>query len=134
MVVSGQVDEMFENNRHVMEWAGLTDENDDLLDLTGRVVKFALTRFLSDGVSPNKASPILDFASDDVSPQVTIPNPTASSAPHVRVVLEASDTVGVIGTTATPFYFELEVFESDESDPVVVATGSLTVKPNVTNS
>lgn len=130
MAVEDQADTMYANNRHILKWNGLTEEGGvALLDLTGRIVKFALSRKRADG-SPI-LTPVLDFRSDAVSPQVTIPNPVAGN-PHVLVELLPADTAA-LAPRETDFYFELEVFESDESDPVVVATGTLTIKPNVVN-
>jgi len=131
MAVENQTDEMFANNRHVMRWAGILDgDGPAILDLTGRIVKFSLTRIGPTG-SP-LLTPTLDFASDDVSPRVTIPNPVTGNQ-HVVVELLPADTASLAPITTT-YYCELEVFEAGNLLPVVVATVLLTIKPNVVNA
>lgn len=131
MAVESQTDSMFAGNRHILRWAGILDaDGSGILDLTGRIVKFALTRKSSAG---NPAlTPILDFSSADVSPQVTIPNPVLGS-PHVEVLLKPVDTA-TLAPKETVYYCELEVYEAGNTDPVVVATIDLTIKPNVVNT
>jgi hypothetical protein len=137
MVVADQTDTMYADNYHTLEWQALLDGGGAVLDLTGRIVKFALARFNSAGV-PLRENPVLDFASDDVSPQVTVPNPNpdidTGPFPHVIVELLPVDTATLAPVKDVAFYFELEVFEGDGSRPVVVATGTLTVKLNVENA
>jgi hypothetical protein len=130
VAVENQVDSMFAGNIHVLRWNNITEEGAGTLDLTGRVVKFALTRLSSSGVP--LATPLLSFSSDDASPQVTIPNPSAGS-PHVLVTLLPADTAA-LAPKSTVYYGELEVYEgSAPTNPVVVATVLLTIKPNVSN-
>ena len=130
MAVENQADSMFAGNLHVLRWNNITDEGAGTLNLAGRVVKFALSRLSSSGVP--LATPILSFASDDPSPQVTIPNPTTGT-PHVLVTLLPADTA-TLAPKSTVFYGELEVYEgADPTNPVVVATVLLTIKPNVSN-
>tara|TARA_R110000772_G_scaffold213606_1_gene324166 strand:- start:476 stop:838 length:363 start_codon:yes stop_codon:yes gene_type:complete len=120
---------MFAGNRHIMSWAGILDEGGVALkDLTGLIVKFALTRQGSGGPV---LSPILDFRSD-VSSQVTIPNPIVGSA-HVQVEILPVDTA-TLAPVATTYYWELEVFEAGDTNGVVVATGTINIKPNVENA
>lgn len=131
MAIENQTDTMFANNRHVLRWAGILDaDGSGLLNLTGRIVKFALTRKSAAG--DPLLTPLLDFASDDTSPQVTIPNPITGT-PHVEVELLPIDTAG-LAPKETVYYCELEVFESGNANPVVVATLDLTIKPNVVNA
>ena len=134
MAVENQSAEMFANNRHLLQWAQILDQAGTASeDLTGRIVKFSLTR--KDASGNPLLTPILDFASDDASPQVTIPtpNPVDDSGVHVQVELLPADTA-TLAPIASTFYFELEVFEGDGSAPVVVATGDLLIKPNVENA
>lgn len=117
-----------------IEWAGILDADagdGSLKDLTGKIVKFALARF-SDTGSPILTDPVLDFASDDASPRVTIPNPTTGS-PHVVVAIQSEDTED-LAAIQTDYYVELEVFDAGDDVPVVVATGTLTLLPNVENA
>lgn len=130
MAVLDQPVTMFANNRHVLHWAGLTEEGDPLapLDLTGRIVKFALTALSSKTGSP-LLTPKFSFSSADLSPQVVI-NDALNG--EVTVELLPADTA-LLAPTERQYYGELEVYESDLSDPVVVATMLITIKPNVTN-
>lgn len=138
MAVADQTDMMYAGNYHELRWPVIFDDDGNVKDLTGRIVKFALARFNSAGV-PLREDPVLSFASDDPgTPQVTIPDPTPTGPPftgdlHVLVVLEPVDTEALAPAKDVDFYFELEVFESDQSRPVVVATGTLTIKLNVEN-
>ena len=129
MAVENQTDSMFANNRHIMRWNEILDDDGDVLNLTGRIVKFALSRKGSTGPL---LTPILDFASDDVSPQVTIPNPVTGT-PHVDVELLPANTA-TLAPKETVYYCELEVYEGDGSGPIVVATVDLTIKPNLVNA
>lgn len=131
MAVENQTDTMFANNRHVLRWNGIVDaDGSGILNLTGRVVKFSLTR--KDAAGNPLLTPILDFSSEDASPQVTIPNPITGT-PHVLVELQPADTAA-LAPKETVYYCELEVFDSGSTNPVVVATLDLTIKPNVVNA
>jgi hypothetical protein len=132
MAVTGQSAEMFAGNIIELTWNEILAEGGDaLIDLTGRIVKFALTRKNSAGV-PNYKTPLLDFSSDDVDSQVVIGNATTGN-PHVTVTLLPADTA-LLAPKDTTFYCELEVFEDDpDENPVVVATLDLLIKANVVN-
>lgn len=131
MAVENQTDSMFAGNRHVLRWAGIVDaDGSGILDLTGRIVKFSLTRKSPAG-NPS-LTPLLDFSSATVSSQVTIPNPVTGS-PHVEVELKPVDTA-TLAPKETIYYCELEVYEAGNLNPVVVATIDLTIKPNVVNA
>lgn len=129
MAVENQSDSMFAGNRHILRWASIDDGSGGVLDLTNRVVKFSLTH-VKDGV-PLK-TPILDFSSEDASPQVTIPNPIVGG-PHVEVELVPADTAA-LAAKETDYYCELEVFDAGSTNPVVVSTHTQTIKPNVDNA
>ena len=130
MAVENQTGAMFANNRHILQWTTITDtDGTSVLDLTGKIVKFALARQGTGG--PVLANPILDFRTD-ISAQITVPNPIVGD-PHVEVELLPVDTA-TLAPVATVFYWELEVFEGANTNPVVVATGTLTIKPNVENA
>lgn len=132
MASENQTASMFAGNRHILRWNDIKDEDGtSTLDLTGLIVKFSLARKGSSG--PVVASPILDFRSD-VSAQLTIPNPAAGN-PHVEMELLPVDTATLApGGVATVYYFELEVYQAADNNPVVVATGDLTIKANVENA
>jgi hypothetical protein len=137
MAVADQAVTMYAGNYHALRWATILDEDGEVQDLTGKVVKFALARFNAAG-NPLREDPVLDFTSVGVGSQVTIPNPDPDPEtgpfPQVQVELEPVDTEELAPTKDVDFYFELEVFEGDLSRPVVVATGTLTVKLNVENA
>lgn len=130
MAVEGGTDTMFAGNRHIMSWAGiLADDGVSLVNLTGKVVKFALARKDAAG-NPLIGSPVVDLSSS--GSQVTITNPVTGS-PHVQVELLPANTSS-LAPKETVYYWELEVFEgSAPTNPVVVSTGDLTIKPNVVN-
>lgn len=134
MAVTDQTDTMFAGNLHEMEWAGLLDHGGPgLLNLTGRIVKFALAKYRADDPTvPKRTAPLLDFNSEDHPAQVAIVGDPLDG--HVLVTLLPADTAGFANNADTDYHFELEVFEGDESDGVVVATGKLTIKVNVDNA
>lgn len=132
MAIENQSAEMFANTRHLLQWDQILDDaGTGPEDLTGRIVKFALTTKDDDG-NLNLESPVIDFRSD-VSGQVTIPNPTGVTPLHVQVELLPADTATLAPIT-TVYGWQLEVFEGDGSAPVMLATGDLTIKPNITNA
>ena len=133
MAVENQTAEMFANNRHLLQWPQILDDDGvTTLDLTGKIVKFSLTR--KDDAGNPLLTPLIDFRSD-TSAQVTIPdpNPPDDTTIHVQVELLPADTAS-LAPKETVYYIELEVFEGDGTAPVVVATGDLTIKPNVVNA
>lgn len=140
MAKTGQSWEAFENNVIKLRWKWIEDEDatvaNTTLNLTGKVVKFVLARFA--GGEPIVSSPLLSYSSDDGSGVLTVPDPNPTypgdpDVPHVLVVLPEGDTEGLAPKT-TDFYVELEVFEGTDDQPIVVATGTLKLKPNVENS
>jgi hypothetical protein len=130
MVVTTNDWTIYAGNKVQITFATITDDSGSVLDLTGRIVKFAVARFVNG--EPLKDSPLIDYSSATGS-EVQIPNPTTGS-PHVTVDIATADTADLADAGETTYYAELEVFESDGSDPVVVATGNLTIRRNVTNA
>lgn len=131
MAVENQSVEMFAGNRQTLEWAGILDEDGvSLRDLTGSVLKFAVAR-ITNGVLV-AADPVIDLASDDEPLQVLIPNPV-SGDPHVQVVLLPADTVD-LAPVVTTYEWQLEAFDASEGNPVMLATGRLKIKPNISNA
>ena len=130
MAVENQTDSMFAGNHHVLRWDGIDNlDSSGLLDLTGRIVKFALSR--KNAAGDPLLVPILDFSSA-TSAQVTIPNP-ATGTPHVVVTLLPANTAA-LAPRESVYYCELEVYEAGNLLPVVVATLDLTIKPNLVNA
>ena len=130
MADENQTAEMFAGNKKQLRLTTLLDDDGAEVDLTGRIVKFALARF-SNGV-PLKDDPVIDYRSD-VGSEIVLVN-LLTGSPRVTVDLATEDTAGLADAGNTAYYFEFEVFEGDGSDPVVSATGSLTIKVNVSNS
>lgn len=128
MAVQNQSITLFRGNKIKLRFT-VTDEDQagsPAKPLTGLVIKFSLAKF-DDAGNPIRANPLLDFASDDASPQVVI---TDSVNGIVEVTLLKVDTEGL---SPSDYYVELEAFDvSGES--VVVATGTLTLLQNVLNA
>lgn len=127
MAVRDQTDSMFAGNRHVMSWEEILGDDGDPISLAGKIAKFSLTRFKSDG-SPKLSPPLLDFSSA-VSAQVDVTTPNGP----IEVELLPVDTED-LAPKDTDYYFELELFEALDASPVVVATGTLTIYANVVNA
>lgn len=127
MVVANLTDAIYAGNRRIQRFT-VTDEDTSgspAYDLTGLVVKYALARFGTNG-EPLRSNPLLDFSS--AVAQVTI---TDAANGIVEVELLPADTVDL---TPADYYFELEVYNGAETEGVVVATGTLTVRTNVENA
>lgn len=131
MAAENQSMEMFANTRHLLQWdqilnnAGTGPEN-----LTGRIVKWALAQLDENG-NLLIESPLLDFRSD-VGTQLTVPNPTGATPLHVQMELLPANTA-TLAPIPTTYGWQLEVFEGDGSAPVMLATGTILMKPNITN-
>jgi len=125
------------NNRIEISFATLLDDGGVELDLSNRVVRFSCCLYRNSGV-PNYGSPTLAFLSSDAAPggetnpQVYIEN-VVTGDPRVVVTLLASDTASLPQNSTTVLHCQMEVTESDGSSPVVVATGTLTLRPNITD-
>jgi hypothetical protein len=132
MAAENQALEMFANTRHLLQWDQILDDAGTAPeDLTGRIVKWAMTYLDEDGnlVTEN---PLLDFRSD-VSAQLTIPNPDGLTPLHVQMELLPADTAS-LAPVPTTYGWQLEVFEGDGSSAVMLATGTILLKPNITNA
>lgn len=128
MVVADQVDTMYAGNRRVLKFAVTDEDNGGApMDLTGRIVKFALARFDAEG-QPLKANPLVDKRSD-TSGDIVI---TSAVGGLVEVTLVPADTASLADAGETAYYFELEVFQG--TDGIVVASGTETIRRNVTNA
>ena len=128
MAVTDQTATFYAGNRHVLSWPEITGDDGDPMDPTGKIAKFALCAFKSDGVTPNFIAPLLDFSSDDVG------SPVTNTGGDVEMEFLPEHTEELVTTKDKDFYFELELYEADESFGVVVATGTVTVKANVVNA
>lgn len=129
MAVTDQTFTMYAGNRHVLSWEEILDDDDAPIGLGGKVAKFSLTKITASTGLPKYGAPVIDWASDDVGSQITV---TAPNGP-IEVELLPEDTED-LASKDTDYYFELELFESDGSSPVVVATGIGTIKANVVNA
>src|SRR5262245_31078550 len=129
MVQANLTSFLYAGNRRVMRF---TVTNEDTAgsppyDLTSSIVKFALAAFGGNGL-PLKKNPKLDFSSLDASPQVVVTTPLSGI---VEVELLPADTINL---APGDYYFELEVFNNTQTQSVVVATGTLTIRTNVENA
>ena len=136
MTVTGQTWTFFAGDECVIGIASIPGSDGDPVDLTGRIVRFALAPYNSQGV-PIYSSPVLNLASDDSPASVTIPNPTGGTTmldPHVRLTLSPAQTAPLATTKAKSYYVEAEVLEGDLSSKVTILTGKATFSPTVDNS
>lgn len=132
MAAENQALEMFANTRHLLQWDQILNEAGNAAeDLTGRIVKWALTRIDDEG-NLLIEEPLLDFRSDQDA-QLTMPNPDGSTPVHVQMELLPADTAN-LAPIPTTYGWQLEVFEGDESGAVMLATGTILMKPNITNA
>lgn len=125
MTSINQNDTFYANNKRVLKFT-VTDKDADPeapLDLTGMVVRWALSKFLANG--NYSTEPIL-LKDNDSEGGVSV---TDAEAGEVEVSIEPEDT----GDLSGKFYQELEAVDVT-GDPVVIATGTLTIKKNVRNS
>lgn len=128
MAVITLIDIMWAGNRRLLRFTVTDEDGSGAKDLTGLIVKFALARFDTSG-NPVKSNPLIDKRSD-TSSDVTITTPLSGI---VEVVLVPADTASITPVPAA-YYMELEVFNASNADPVVVATGTLTINRNVDNA
>lgn len=130
MAVVDQVDSTFAATLHVMDFA-LVDQAGGPLDLTGRILKFSLSKFRADQPTVPKQVPFLDLSSAVDTDQVeVVGDPTEGNA---RVTLVPDDTADLANAGPTDYHFQLECFEPADEDPVMLATGTLTVNVNHDN-
>lgn len=128
MAKTNQNDTFYAKNTRVLEFTITDDENEDApsapLDLTGCTVQWALSRINSSG--SYSSTPVLRKDSALLGGVVIDSDPSTGV---VRVNIDPDDTEDLVGK----FYQELEVVDST-NNPVVVATGTLTIKRNVRNT
>lgn len=124
MAVTSQKDTMWAGNKRVQRFT-VTDEDavgSPAKDLTGFTAKWALSRFNAAGT---------EFLTTPVVTKTTGGGGiviTDATNGILEVTLDVADTSALFGT----FYFELEVVDGS-SNPLVVATGTLTINKNVMN-
>lgn len=126
MVVENLTDSIFAGNVRTERFT-VTDEDTSgspAFDLTSFVVKYALAPFGADG-NPLTEEPLFEKTTADAAEVLVTDGPNG----EVEVYLVEADTVSLLGD----YYFELEAFDGS-GNHVVLATGTLTVKPNVVNS
>jgi len=124
VAVKTNQDEMWAGNKRVLRYT-ITDEDTSgspAKDLTGYTAKWAISRFSADGSTFNTA-PVLEKSSGS---GITI---TDAANGILEVTIDTGDTSALSGV----FYMELELFDSS-SNPVVVATGKMTIIRNVVNA
>lgn len=122
MAERNQTDTIFAGNRHVVEFTVTDEDNSTPLNLTGLVLKYTIARF-DQASNPITSSPLVEKITGTGIVHTDAVNGVA------EVTFEESDTIDFV---PDDYYFELEVFDATP-EGVVVATGTLTVHPNVTN-
>lgn len=126
MVDTSQDFTIYAGNVKTLEFTVTDEEALAPLDLTSSIVKFAAT-ILDENSNPVVDSPNIDLNSSGA--QVTIVDAVNG---RVDVDLIEAHTTALAAAGETEYYIELEVFDVG-GDSVVVATGTMTVKPNVVN-
>lgn len=114
----------YAGNRHVLRFT-ITDEDttgSPAKDITGKTLKFAMSKF-SNGV-PLK-TPVLEKST---ASGIVITDGTNGEC---EVTILDTDTAAFL---PADYYFELELFEPGPTDPLVVATGTITLLRNITNT
>lgn len=125
MAVANQVDTIYAGNKRTLRFA-ITDEDaggSPPFNITGLTIKFALARVSASG-NVLTSSPVFQKVSTTPA-DLTVTN---AAGGILEVYLVEVDTAALLGD----FYFELEAFEAG-GQHVVLATGTLTILPNVAN-
>lgn len=124
MATTGLTDTMYAGNKRIQRFTVVDEDAGDgsPKDLTGLTVKWSMSTIDKYGVPSTTA--ILDKSS--AVSGVTI---TDAANGVVEVTIDPADTSAV---DPGRYYFELEIYSG--SDPVVVSTGVMTIKPNVVNA
>ena len=122
MVVEGQVDRVNLDNGHEQRF---TISN---VDTTSRVLKYALAVHDADG-NFDPTTPVLSLSSADVAAQFTreVEGPTNSTI--LVTLLEANLDSTVL--SAGDHEFQFEVFDAAGANGKVVASGTITLVPNI---
>jgi hypothetical protein len=118
---------MYEANRLRLKWTVTDKATGSALDLTGKIIKFAVARL--QGSTPVRTDPLLDKKSGHADVLLI-----SAVDGRVDTIITAADSADWAIQGKTTYHVELEVFEAGETQPVVVATVSLTVLPNVVNA
>lgn len=125
MVNKNQDAEMYAGNKRSLQFT-ISDEDttgSPAKDLSGLTVKFALS--LMDSSGNFQTTPTVEKTTDN-SGEITI---SGSSNEIATVVLVPADTSALAGD----YYMELEAFDGTPAG-IVLATGTLTIIRNVTNT
>lgn len=122
MATTGQKDSFYAGNPRSYTFTIADEDNPgSALNLSGMTARFALSKFTSSNVYSVVA--VLEKTTSD---GITI---TGAGTGQLRVDLVPADTSALAGD----YYFELEIVDAS-SNPVVVATGTLTILRNVVNA
>lgn len=125
MVKTNQNDVVYAGNHRRMRFTLYEPDGVAVSDLTGCTLQWALSRYTPTGDYETEALLRKDTAT--LGGVEVVGDPTGGV---VDVVLLAADTEALGGAT---YYQELELIDPD-GDSVVVATGALTVRKNVSNA
>ena len=129
MTVESQNFTMYANTQVTLAWAGILGSDGALIDITNRIIKFALVLKSGNAIV---VDPLIDMNSVDDTAQVLKPSPIVGN-PHVQVILLPADSVD-LAPIDTVYGYQVEVFENDGTVPVMVTTGDITIKQNAINA
>lgn len=125
MTINNATKSIFAGNYHPLKFTLTDADNDNApLDASAFTIRWALSK-ISSTTKEYSGTPILEKKSTtsghmDLADQAT---------GIVSVLLKKADTENLLGT----YYYELEL-EDGLGNTIVVATGKLTIKRNVTNT
>lgn len=128
MAKTGQDATIYTDNYVILRFS-VVDEDDPLepaLDLTGLEVFYSVARYNSRG-EPIVATPLIDVNSDG-DPSVVLVTDAVNGVVEIRLTAAITALL-----SPRDYYHELEVVDG-LGNPVVTATGNLTVLPNVVNA
>lgn len=124
MASINQNDSFYANNKRTLEFTITNKDVDPVaaLDLTGKHLRWSMSRQNDDG--SYSTNPVLQKT---LSSGITV---TDAAGGVAEVLLDAIDTLKLSGK----YHHELEVLDADDTNAVIVATGTLTILKNITNS
>ncbi len=120
MAIENLTDRAFLNNEHVM---GFTISD---VDLTSRHVKFAMA-VVDDAGEFDVTDPLVEKTNQSVGEMTDVDLLTG----QIDVNILAADTASLEAGT---YHFQLEVFDTSGTTPVVVASGEIELVLNITET
>lgn len=129
MATENLTDRMYAGNKRIFEYTVVDEDSSGSppLNLTPFDLRWAMA--LSDAESKFSTTPMVEKT---VGAGIAV---TDAANGVCQVTLDGSDTLSLTASIpdGTPYYFELEVIDA-ALEPVTVATGEITLLPNLVNS